>query len=77
MISTITQEFGIQWPLLVAQIINALIVFGLFALAARVILLRGRGWEVPVWLVLSFIIPVIFPVLALIHFRKSKFASTN
>ena len=77
MISNITQNFGIDWHMLVAQSINALIVIGLFALAARVILIRGKGWEVPVWLVLSFIIPVIFPIIALIHFRQSKFATSH
>ncbi len=58
---------------LVAQAVNFLIVFLLFALAANAILKRGKGWEIPVWLVLSLLMPVIFPVIALIHFRKSKF----
>ena len=62
-------------PLFIAQAVNVLIVLGLFTFAARAILKRGRGWEVPLWLLLAFFIPVIFPVLALIHFRKSRFDS--
>jgi len=69
----ITKQFGINWPFFIAQLLNFLIVVGLFALAARSILSRGRGWEVPVWLLLAFCIPVVFPIIALIHFRKSKF----
>lgn len=74
-LTEITQQFGISWPLLVAQVVNFLILAGLFALAARAILTRGRGWEVPVWLVLSFFIPIVFPIIALIHFRHSKVAA--
>ncbi|MBX3740049.1 MAG: hypothetical protein KF712_03585 [Akkermansiaceae bacterium] len=58
---------------MVAQPVNFLIMLVLFALAAHAILKRGKGWEVPVWLLLSFFIPFVFPVIALIHFRKSKF----
>ncbi len=71
-IAAVTEEFSANWPFFVAQVLNFLVVVGLFALAARVILKRGRGWEVPVWLVLSFVIPVIVPIIALIHFRRPK-----
>lgn len=74
-IAEVQESFQIYWPFFVAQIVNFLIVAGLFALAARSILIRGKGWEVPVWLILAFIIPVIFPIIALIHFRHSKFQS--
>lgn len=73
----ITSEFGINASFFVAQVVNALIIIGSFALAAKAILTRGKGWEVPVWLILSFLIPVIFPIIALIHFRKSKPARTE
>ena len=71
-IAQITEEFGLNWPMFVAQLVNITILLGLFILAARVILKQGSGWEVPVWLVLSFLIPLAFPVLALIHFRKPR-----
>lgn len=81
MITSVTNEIQessrIGWPFLVAQIGNFLIVVGLFALAARSILIRGKGWEVPVWLILALTIPVIFPIIALIHFRRSKFQSAS
>ena len=71
-IAKITEEFGLNWHMFIAQLINVAILLGLFILAARVILKRGSGWEVPVWLVLSFFIPLVFPILALIHFRKPR-----
>jgi hypothetical protein len=67
--SEIARTFDLSWPLLIAQLIPVI----LFILAARSILSRGRGWEVPVWLLLAFFIPVIFPIIALVHFRRSKF----
>jgi 4-amino-4-deoxy-L-arabinose transferase-like glycosyltransferase len=72
-ITEIKDSFGMNWTFFIAQLLNFLIVVGLFALAARSILSRARGWEVPVWLLLAFVIPVVFPIIALIHFRKSKF----
>ena len=71
-LSEITESFGINWPFFLAQLLPIAVVFGLFVLAARAILMRGRGWEVPVWLLLSLFIPVIFPICALVYFRKSK-----
>ena len=71
-VSEINETFHLNWTFFIAQLVNALIVVGLFALAARAILIRGKGWEVPVWIVLSLFIPVIMPIIALIHFRKSK-----
>ncbi len=73
----ITQHLGVHWPFFLAQAVNSLIIIGPFVLAARAILSKGRGWEVPVWLILSFCIPIVFPVLALIHFRKSKVVATQ
>lgn len=73
LLASTTQEFGISWPLLVFQLLNISALVALFVMAARAILKRGQGWEVPVWLLLSFCIPIVFPILALIHFRKSKF----
>jgi hypothetical protein len=69
----ITKQFGINWPHFIAQLLPVLFVAGLFCLAARSILIRGRGWEVPVWLLLAFFIPVVFPIIAMIHFRRSRF----
>ena len=63
-----------NWPFFLAQLANVLIVLGLSVFAARSILLRGRGREVPLWLLLAFFIPVVFPILAMIHFRKSRFS---
>ena len=77
MTATITQEINIDWSFFVVQALNIVVVFGLFALAARAILLRGKGWEVPLWLILSFFIPVVFPILAMITFRKSKHEATG
>ena len=74
-IEEIQGTFQLNWPYLIAQLVPLVMVAGLFILAARSILARGRGWEVPVWLLLAFFIPVVFPILALIHFRKSKFSS--
>ena len=71
-IAQLTEEFGLNWQIFVAQLVNITILLGLFILAARVILKRGSGWEIPVWLVLSFFIPLVFPILALIHFRKPR-----
>ena len=68
LINDLNTYFDISWSLLLAQAF----VLGLFILAARAIVTRGRGLEVPVWLVLAFFIPVIFPSLALIHFRSSR-----
>ena len=70
----IIEEFGISWPLFLAQIINFLIVILLFILATRSILARGKGTEVPIWIFLSLIIPIVLPIIALIHFRKNKVA---
>ena len=78
MIATITEvseSFPFHWPFFIAQLVNFLLIAGLFVLAARAILKRGKGWEVPVWLVLSFFMPVVFPIIALIHFRKPKKSS--
>jgi hypothetical protein len=72
----IQSTFHVHWPVFFAQLAPWVIMAGLFALAARSILLRGRGWEVPVWLLLTFFIPVIFPILAMIHFRNSKFSQS-
>ena len=71
----ITKQFGINWPHFFAQLLPVLLVAVLFCLAARSILLRGRGWEVPVWLLLAFFIPVVFPIIAMTHFRRSRFVS--
>ena len=76
-LTEIQDSFQISWPFFVAQLVNVVVVLGLFALAARSILIRGKGWEVPVWLILAFFIPVIFPIIALIHFRQSKFPVTS
>ena len=79
MIENTVQEFSANWYLLLAQVINFIIILGLFILAARLILIRGKGWEVPIWLILAFFIPVICPIIAIINFRKSKYdvASTQ
>jgi hypothetical protein len=69
--SEIARTFDLSWPLIIAQLIPII----LFVLAARSILSRGRGWEVPVWLLLAFFIPVIFPIIALVQFRRSKFVA--
>ena len=71
-LNEITKTFGINWPYFLVQLFPFVIAFSLFVLAARAILLRGRGWEVPVWLLLSLFIPVIFPICAMVYFRKSK-----
>lgn len=76
-LAEIQDSFQISWPFFAAQLVNVVVVLGLFALAARSILIRGKGWEVPVWLILAFFIPVIFPIIALIHFRQSKFPATS
>ena len=68
----IISTFNVDWTVFAVQLVPMLLAFGLFVLAARSILIRGKGWEVPVWLLLAFILPVVFPILALIHFRKSK-----
>lgn len=47
-IAEIQDPFEISWPLFVAQIVNLLVVVGLFALAAISIMNRGKGWEVSV-----------------------------
>ena len=73
----IQESFQIRWSTFLAQLAPVLVVLGLFALAARSILIRGKGWEVPVWLILAFFIPVIFPIIALIHFRQSKFPAAS
>ena len=75
--NSIVTDFQVNGPLFAASLINLALILGLFVLAARSILLRGKGWEVPVWLLLSFFIPIIFPILALIHFRKSKFQAAS
>lgn len=66
------ENFGPNWTYLLAQLAPFLIAGLLFVLASNAILRRGRGWEVPVWLLLSLFVPVIFPILAMIHFRKRK-----
>lgn len=68
----IISTFKVDWAFFAMQLAPVLMVFGLFVLAGRSILIRGKGWEVPVWLLLAFFLPVVFPILALIHFRKSK-----
>ena len=73
----LTQEFGVTPMMLAFQIINLLILLLPFILAVRAILVRGKGLEIPVWIFFCFIIPVIFPIIALIHFRKSKFETKH
>ena len=67
----IATDFQVNWLSFAAQLVPFLLMIALFAVAARSILMRGKGWEVPVWLLLAFFIPIVFPVLAIIHFRKS------
>lgn len=77
MIASITQESSIHWPILIVQIVNLLVVIGLYLLSAKSILAKGKGWEVPAWLVLCFCVPVVLPVIALIHFRTTRFNSAK
>jgi hypothetical protein len=71
-----TEQLGPNWAFFVAQLLNFAIIVAalvLFVRAAQAILSRGQGLEVPVWLFLSFLIPVVFPILALKYFRAAKF----
>ncbi len=72
---TLSYEVGTSWPLFVSQLINIGIVVALFVWAARWILRKGRGWEVPVWLLLALVIPVVFPIAAIIFFRRRDIGS--
>ena len=69
---SLTKTFSIQWPFFAAQLVNLLVVLGLFFLAARIILKRGSGLEVPIWLFISFVIPVVMPIIALFYFRGGE-----
>ena len=71
-VTTLTEEFGYSWYMIAAQLVNLLVIIVPFILATIAILKKGSGLEKPTWIFLCFVVPIIFPIIALIHFRKSK-----
>ena len=76
-VAELSNEVGLNSAFLIAQIINSVIVIALAFFAIRRILKNGKGVEVPVWITLSILIPVILPICALIHFRDKPSSPTN
>ncbi len=76
-VAELSNQFGLNSAFLIAQIINSVILIALAFFAIRRILKNGKGVEVPVWITLSILIPVILPICALINFRDKPSSPTN
>lgn len=68
----LVEIFSLKSSIFAAQLVNLLVLILLFFLAARAIVRYGKGKEVPIWLVLSFFVPVVVPIIALLCFRSSR-----
>jgi hypothetical protein len=68
------QNFGIDWPHLMAQLLSFIIFFGvplILAIWATVVAARTfRGFLAPVWILLCWLLPVVGPIAALIAAKK-------
>ena len=71
MLTEIQSTFRPNWAMVISQLLGFLFVAGLFSWAASLILSRESGLKMLVWLLLAVCIPVVFPIIAIIHFRRS------
>lgn len=68
-------EFGISWFTFVVQVMNfSLIIAYLLTLVYAVLRVakRGKGVEVPIWIIVIAVIPLLGVVGALSHYSKSS-----
>ena len=73
--TTITEEFGIQWWFLLAQVINLIVVVLYVSLLIRAVLRvarYGKGNEVPIWVFVIVFVPIVGIIGALTHYRKTE-----
>jgi len=77
MFEEITRNIPLNWPFFVAQLLNWMIVVGLYLFSARLIFRRGKGLEVPIWLLVTLVVPIIMPLMELFYFWKRKQGETS
>lgn len=72
-LTEIQGTFRPNWAIVIVQLLSFLCVAGLFSWAASLILSRESGLRMLMWLLLAFCIPVVFPIVTIIHFRRSGY----
>ncbi|MBK1833186.1 hypothetical protein [Roseibacillus ishigakijimensis] len=76
--SDLAYDSGFRWPFFLAQVLNVLIiVFWVWSTIAAVrrVLCEGEGSEVPLWMLVIFLCPILGAVAALLYFRRRNTAS--
>ncbi len=76
----IEETFQFSWPLFAAQMVNILALVALLVLfihTVRVILRHGRGWEIPLGILLALFFPLLGPLLILHHFKDVRRLQRN
>ncbi|MBM3847000.1 MAG: hypothetical protein FJ405_12035 [Verrucomicrobia bacterium] len=69
----ISSQFGVSWPLVIAQLFLLLLVVAGVILAIRATIVSARtfrGALAPLWILLCWLLPVIGPIAALIAARR-------
>jgi len=72
MFEEIIRSFPLNGPFFVAQLLNFVGGVGLYVFSARLILQRAKGLEVPIWLLVTLVVPVIMPIIAFVYFWKQR-----
>ena len=72
-LTEIQSTFRPNWAIVIVQLLSFLCVAGLFSWAASLILSRERGLRMLMWLLLAFCSTVVFPIVTVIHFRRSRY----
>ena len=69
----ISTQFGINWPLVVVQLLCLLVMVAAVFLAIRATIVSARtfrGALAPLWILLCWLLPVIGPIAALVAARR-------
>ena len=69
----ISSQFGVSWPLVVAQLVFLLLTIAAVILAIRATIVSARtfrGALAPIWILLCWFLPVIGPIAALVAARR-------
>jgi hypothetical protein len=73
--TTVTEEFGIQWWYLLAQLISLIVVVLYVSLLVRAVFRvarYGKGNEVPMWVFVIVFVPIFGIIGAFTHYRKTE-----
>lgn len=72
-ITTLTNEYSISWLPLIAQVMNfSLIIIYILILVLAVLRVarKGKGIEVPIWIIVIAVIPVLGVIGAFTHYKR-------